>query len=994
MINNNSEIDKTLYSRQLYAIGKDAQEALKNTSVLISGITGLGVEIAKNLILTGVKSVTLHDNGNIRLKELSTNYYANFEDIGKLRTTVQNELSKLNPYVNVTINNDKLTENLIKRHHIVIICDKLPINLVSINEICRQYKTKFIVANTIGLLGIIFCDFGNDFTIVDQDGEIPSTGILLESNEDVISTNEPHKLYIGDNITMTINGNETFNDTISKVIDLQNFKITNNKIQNGKLINSSFIQNKTSLTLNFKPLSESLNDPQFTNVYTEDFSRQNLLHNFMFALGVFLMKHNSYPRPWNDEDANEILLSVKHENESQEQAIKKLCYTCSGKIILMDSIIGSIVAQEVVKATTKKYTPINQWMFLEKTDILPDEKISEEEFIDIPLNRYYGQSLIFGKTLQQKIQDANIFVVGAGAIGCEHLKNLVMMGVNNITITDMDRIEKSNLSRQFLFRNNDIGKFKSDAAKNAVLKMNSHINITSQQNKICSDTLNIYNSIFFNQFTCVMTALDNVEARIFVDNLCLENGKHLIDSGTLGTKGNTQVIIPFVTETYGQSRDPPEKDIPVCTLKNFPYLIEHCIQWARDVFEGLFVKAPQNFLEFKNNPKKIKDMTPTELFDVVEDINLVKNNYAFYEKECIRFAYKLWHEKFRDQIHHLIQQYPSDSKIIDEKTKQESLFWSGTKKFPKIEPFDKSNELDIAFIEAMANLWAEVCMLNTKINQKQIIQALKKFNPPMITQKNTQIAGTEQQQKELDEQAKGKPINELLELLPTDEEIDNLNVKILEFEKDDDTNYHIDFITSASNLRASNYNIPHADKFKTKGIAGKIIPAIVTTTSFVSGSVSSELIKIIRGENRAEKFTNTFANLALPVFAHSEPIKIQKKKMGDLEYSLWDNFKFENVTIKKIIQSFNQLINNDNYVVNCIALDKPILYSTSFTKEKMNKRLNMKVSDIYKEVMKKEPNDTITISVCIDYENDIKENENINEGDSFLCQINCNNKQS
>ena len=42
--------------------------------------------------------------------------------------------------------------------------------------------------------------------------------------------------------------------------------------------------------------------------------------------------------------------------------------------------------------------------------------------------------------------------------------------------------------------------------------------------------------------------------------------------------GNTQVVIPGVTESYGSSRDPPEKSIPICTLKNFPNAIEHCLQ--------------------------------------------------------------------------------------------------------------------------------------------------------------------------------------------------------------------------------------------------------------------------------------------------------------------------------------------------------------------------------------------------------------------------------
>ena len=51
---------------------------------------------------------------------------------------------------------------------------------------------------------------------------------------------------------------------------------------------------------------------------------------------------------------------------------------------------------------------------------------------------------------------------------------------------------------------------------------------------------------------------------------------------------SAQVVIPHLTESYGSSQDPPEKEVPICTLKNFPNAIEHTLQWARDTFEGLF----------------------------------------------------------------------------------------------------------------------------------------------------------------------------------------------------------------------------------------------------------------------------------------------------------------------------------------------------------------------------------------------------------------------
>ena len=63
-----------------------------------------------------------------------------------------------------------------------------------------------------------------------------------------------------------------------------------------------------------------------------------------------------------------------------------------------------------------------------------------------------------------------------------------------------------------------------------------------------------------------------------------------------------QVVIPKVTESYSSSQDPPEKSIPICTLKNFPNAIEHTLQWARDLFEGQFTQAPLTAAQYLEDP--------------------------------------------------------------------------------------------------------------------------------------------------------------------------------------------------------------------------------------------------------------------------------------------------------------------------------------------------------------------------------------------------------
>ena len=78
----------------------------------------------------------------------------------------------------------------------------------------------------------------------------------------------------------------------------------------------------------------------------------------------------------------------------------------------------------------------------------------------------------------------------------------------------------------------------------------------------------------FPNYTCC----SRCTAGLYMDQRCVFFEKPLLESGTLGTKGNTQVIIPHLTESYASSQDPPEKETPTCTVKNFPHAIQHCIE--------------------------------------------------------------------------------------------------------------------------------------------------------------------------------------------------------------------------------------------------------------------------------------------------------------------------------------------------------------------------------------------------------------------------------
>lgn len=309
------------------------------------------------------------------------------------------------------------------------------------------------------------------------------------------------------------------------------------------------------------------------------------------ALDKFVNEYGRFPYAASEEDASIFVETVKTINEASsadekldsmdENVLKHFASGSRAVLNPMASMFGGIVGQEVVKACSGKFHPLFQFFYFDSLESLPVEPLQPEDVS--PLNcRYDAQISVFGRGLQRKLEDAKVFVVGAGALGCELLKNLALMGVSSgnrgkLTITDDDVIEKSNLSRQFLFRDWNIGQGKSTVAASATRAINPQFKVESLQNRVSPDTENIFHDGFWDNLDVVLNALDNVNARLYVDSRCVYFQKPLLESGTLGAKCNTQMVIPHLTENYGASRDPPEKQAPMCTVHSFPHNIDHCL---------------------------------------------------------------------------------------------------------------------------------------------------------------------------------------------------------------------------------------------------------------------------------------------------------------------------------------------------------------------------------------------------------------------------------
>lgn len=967
--NHNEEIDEGLYSRQLYVLGHDAMRRMATSDVLISGLGGLGVEVAKNVILGGVKSVTLHDETVCTEIDLSSQFYLSEADIGKNRAEASfQQLSELNTYVPVKTYTGPLTDEFIKKFRVVVLTNSSLDEQLRISEVTHANDIALIVADTRGVFAQVFCDFGSDFTVVDVNGESPVSAMIASVSKDsegVVTCLDDtrHGLEDGDYVTFSeVQGMVELNNCEPKkikVLGTYTFGIGDTSSYSNYSHGGIVTQVKMPKKVQFKPMKESIKNPEFLISDFAKFDYPSQLHIAFQTLHKFVNNKGRLPKPANNDDAAEFVgLAKSVQSSGGDELNAKLLETfskvCAGNLCPINATIGGIVAQEVMKACSGKFNPIFQWLYFDAIECLPDN-VSEEDCQPVGI-RTDGQTAVFGANFQNKLGALKYFVVGAGAIGCELLKNFAMMGIGanggTITVTDMDLIEKSNLNRQFLFRPHDVQKPKSSTAAAAIKKMNPNVNVVAHENRVGPETERVYDDEFFEKLDGVANALDNVDARIYMDRRCVYYRKPLLESGTLGTKGNTQVVVPFMTESYSSSQDPPEKSIPICTLKNFPNAIEHTLQWARDNFEGLFRQAAENAAQYLNDPNFIErtshlpGVQPVEVLESVKAALVDERPHSF--EDCVKWARNHWQDQYANQIRQLLFNFPPD-----QLTSSGQLFWSGPKRCPEPLTFDVNNDLHLDYVFAAANLKAEIYGVPQNRNREEVARLVEKVKvPEFVPKSGVKIAVTDSQV----QMANGSGsvdqdrISQLKNELPSREQLGSLKITPLDFEKDDDTNLHMDFIVAASNLRAANYKIAPADRHKSKLIAGKIIPAIATTTSVVAGLVCIELIKLVQG-CKLEKYKNGFVNLALPFFGFSEPIPAPKLKYYDTEWTLWDRFEVNGeMTLQEFINYFK-----DRHQLEITMLSQGVcmLYSFFMASSKLQDRVNLPMSEVVRKVSKK-----------------------------------------
>lgn len=161
------------------------------------------------------------------------------------------------------------------------------------------------------------------------------------------------------------------------------------------------------------------------------------------------------------------------------------------------------------------------------------------------LERYNRNILIeeIGEEGQKKLSSAKVLVAGAGGLGSTVLANLAAVGVGNIGVVDNDRLELSNLNRQYIHKFDNIGKVKVESAKEWIQGFNPDVNVKIYPRRL--DEENYYD--IFKEYDLIVDCFDSYKSKFLLNKIAIESNKTLIHGGVTEFYGQITVIIPSKT---------------------------------------------------------------------------------------------------------------------------------------------------------------------------------------------------------------------------------------------------------------------------------------------------------------------------------------------------------------------------------------------------------------------------------------------------------------
>ncbi|GAA57489.1 ubiquitin-like modifier-activating enzyme 6 [Clonorchis sinensis] len=435
---------------------------LSRSKVFLCGLDAVGVEIgrlfslvfycsipkAKNLVLGGIEELTIQDNAICTVADMGVQFFIRQADVDSGKTRAEASLPHLvalNPYVRVSLETNDVTS--------VTAPLASEANLQLLKPLWnpdeeKTTKVEFIYTNVYGVLGNLFCDFGPQFNVLDPDGEPPKEFFIghvgkLNSTQLLVKVFGDRRHYLETGNVIQFRSLEGMTELNGKVFPVQVISPSELVIYTvteelsgytGGGIACQVIQPQMQ---SFETLLEQLRKPKIT---TADLSRPpeegTLLHLVFLSLMKFQHEEGRLPEPWSDSDWNLFSdkfhalneLSPLKIDQPNVEFVRRLATVSQGQLAPLCAFFGGVAAQETMKALTGSFTPLNQWLYLHCESVIPSTSVTARTNTELH-SRYGPLAICIGPENLQRLKNLSAFMVGCGAIGCELLKNLALIGV-------------------------------------------------------------------------------------------------------------------------------------------------------------------------------------------------------------------------------------------------------------------------------------------------------------------------------------------------------------------------------------------------------------------------------------------------------------------------------------------------------------------------------------------------------------------------------------
>lgn len=322
-----TEDEAALYDRQIRLWGLDAQKRLRASRVLLVGIKGLGAEICKNLVLSGVKSVTIVDPDPVNEEDFVSQFLVQRQDLGKNRAESSlQRAQQLNPMVEVTADVEGISnkdDSFFQQFDLVVVTNCSADHLIHINEVCHANEVKFFAADVFGFYGFMFADLGKHKYVEEKPKVIKAA-----EKKNTRSDGEPEAK------RQKIDVNET---TV-----VQEF--------------AEFFRLKDALTA------------KLDNKPAKILKRLPSVYFIVKVILRFQSQYGRLPQTNKNPKEKEHLLVLRDEvmkelNLDQTLLPDEFASHCTAQVSPVCAIVGGVVGQEVVKAVSGKDAPLNNFFF-------------------------------------------------------------------------------------------------------------------------------------------------------------------------------------------------------------------------------------------------------------------------------------------------------------------------------------------------------------------------------------------------------------------------------------------------------------------------------------------------------------------------------------------------------------------------------------------------------------------------------------------------------